>query len=120
MKKELNYTSPETSKALYALGIRWKASAYWRFIPGEKKYVLVDKIALFQEAYAAYNVTELGHLIPFGFFNEMKLHKYLNGYFKVKLSDGKWKTFTSEVQARASYLIDLIQSKKVIVENPKH
>ncbi len=116
MNKILNYTFPETSKAIGDLGIRWKASQYWQLIPGQKRFVLKDKLEPYKTGYPAYNVTELGHMIPFGFFNEMKVHKYLNRYFKVQMSDEKWKTFTSEAEARARYLIDLIKSGQVQVE----
>jgi hypothetical protein len=118
MKKEQNCASIDFSKVLYDLGIRWKASAYWRFIPGENKHVLVEKLAPFQRGFAAYNVTELGHLIPFGFFNEMRLHKYLNGFFKIEM-ENEWRTFTSEADARAWYLTELIKSGKVKVEDTK-
>ncbi|MEI7723453.1 MAG: hypothetical protein WCK09_00255 [Bacteroidota bacterium] len=118
MKEELNYTTPKTSKEISELGIRWKASKYWAFVPGQNHFILKNKGEYFQKAFPAYNMTELGHMIPFGFFNEMKIHKYLNGYFKLKMSDGKWRTFTSEAEARARYLIDLITIGKVTIDDP--
>lgn len=116
MKKELNYASPLFCKTLHDYGILWKASAYWNLIPGQNIYVLKDKLEVFRRGYPAYNVTELGHLIPFGFFNTMKIHKYLAGYFKVKVGE-KWKTFQSEADCRAFYLIQLIESGDVKIKN---
>jgi hypothetical protein len=119
MKKELNYTSPEVSEAMYKLGIRWKASAYWQFVPGGKYYILKDKLEPFKKGFPAYNMTELGHMIPFGFFNKMKIHKYLNGYFKLQTREKKWKTYTSEAEARGRYLIDLFESGNLVIEDSK-
>lgn len=119
MKKELNYASPQACKQLKDLGIQWRASAYWRYL-GKLDYVLTEKWNFLNKGHAAYNLTELGHMIPFGFYNEMKIHKYLNGWFKVQMTDGEWKTFTSEAEARAWYLIDLIKSGKVQVTGVIH
>ena len=115
LKNENNYISPESSKILLNLGIRWKSAAYWQFIPGQKKYVLKEKIEPFKSGVPAYSVIELGHLIPFGFFNQMKIHKYLNGIYKVLLSDGQWHTFMGEAECRAFYLIDLIKTGKATI-----
>ena len=115
MKEEFNYTDPIISKEIAELGIKWKASHYWVFIPGRGVYVLKNKGQIFAKAFPAYNMTELGHIIPFGFFNEMKIHKYLDGYFKVQLSDETWLTVTSEVEARARFLIYLVKSGKANV-----
>ena len=112
MNKELNFICPETAKIIYLLGIRWKASSYWQFVPGQKKYILKDKLEPFKQGYPAYNVSEIGHIIPFGFFNEMKLHKYLNGFFKIQVGEDLWETYASEAEARAHYLIYLLRSKK--------
>ena len=110
MKKELNYTSPNTSKAIGELGIKWKASAYWQHVPGQNKYILKDKLEPFKTGVPAYNITELGHMIPFGFFNEMKVLKLLEGYFKVLTGEDTWITYISEAEARAHYLIYLVKS----------
>lgn len=117
MKEELNYTTPQESKEIQDLGIKWKASKYWQFVPGKKVFILKDKLEPFKKGFPAYNLTELGHLIPFGCFNEMKIHKYLNGYFKVLMSNEMWETYTSEAQARARYLIDLVRSGKVNIDH---
>lgn len=116
MKKEHNYTSPETSKAISKLGIKWKASAYWQLVPGQKTYILKDKLEPFKPGFPAYNITELGHMIPFGFFNEMKILKLLNSYFKVLIEPDQWHTYSSEAEARAHYLIHLISIGKIKVD----
>jgi hypothetical protein len=121
MKKEINYVSPKTAGELISRGIRWKASAYWLY-NYVKGYVLKEKIEPFQKGYPAYTSSEIGHMIPFGFFNEMNILKLGNGYFQAKLKDEKWWTFISEAEARANYLIHLIDSGQVSVqgiENPE-
>ena len=118
MKEYLNYTTPETSKEISQLGIKWTASKYWSFVPGKNICTLVDKGKYWQKAYPAYNMTELGLIIPFGFYNEMKILKCLDGYFKVQMIDETWRTLTSEVEARARFLIDLVKSGKATVGEP--
>lgn len=115
MKKELNYTSPQTSKTISELGIKWKASMYWQFIPGKKTYVLKNKLEPFQKGYPAYNLSEIGQLIPFGLLNEMRMLKLMTTYFQVELGLDNWQTYVSEVEARAHYLIYLIRSQKATV-----
>lgn len=116
MKEKFNYTTADISKRINELGIHWKASAYWQLMAKPNVYELKDRLDPFREGFAAYNMTELGLIIPFGFFNVMKVQKYLNGYFKVQLCDGKWETYTTEVEARGRYLIDLIESKNIVIE----
>jgi hypothetical protein len=116
MKTELNYTSPPTSKAIAQLGIKWKASMYWQLIPGAKKYILKNKLEPFKIGFPAYNMSELGHIIPFGFLNEMKVLKLINTYFQVQLETDNWQTYASEVEARAHYLIYLFRSGKVTLQ----
>ena len=110
MKKEHNYTRPQTSKSISHLGIKWKASAYWQFVPGRKIHILKDKLEPFKTGVPAYNITELGHMIPFGFFNEMKVLKLATTYFQVELGPDNWQTYSSEAEARAHYLIHLVKS----------
>ncbi len=117
MKKELNYTSPQTSKTISQLGINWKASMYWQFIPGNKTYILKNKLEPFKKGYPAYNLTEIGHIMPFGLFNEMKLIKLLSTYFQVQLGHDNWQTYVSEVEARAQYLIYLFRNKIVTLHD---
>ena len=116
MNKELHYASPELSRELHLQGIEWKASKYWKFLTKEETFVLKDKLEPFEKGYPAYDLTELGHLIPFGFFNEMKILKLATTYFKVQLSEDHWATFTSEVECRGMYLLDLIRCGKVKIE----
>lgn len=117
MKKEINYTSPATSKIISELGIKWKASMYWQFIPGKKTYLLKNKLEPFQIGYPAYNLTEIGHLLPFGLFNEMKLIKLMTTYFQVLLGLDNWQTYASEVEARAHYLIFLFRTGTVKLQD---
>lgn len=117
MKKELNYTSAQTSKIIAGLGIKWKASMYWQFIPGKKTFILKNKLEPFHPGYPAYNMSELGHLIPFGYFNDMKVIKLISTYFQVQLGPDQWQTYISEVEARAHFLIYLFQSGLVKLQD---
>lgn len=117
MKKEHDITNPITSRLIHSWGIRWKATAWWLPL-ANGNYTLISKPQPYRPCLPAYNLTELGHMIPFGMFNEMKLIKLPNHYFKVELSSG-WVTRTSEVEARASFLINLLESGKVRVESKK-
>lgn len=121
MKKEINYASPRAAMELVSRGIRWKASAYWFYLPN-KGYFLKEKLEPFRKGWPAYTTAELGHMIPFGFFNNSRIMKLLNNYYTVELADGKLLTFQTEAEARAFYLVHLIDSKQVTihdVENPE-
>jgi len=119
MKHEFNFCYAETSKAIKALGIRWRSSHYWQLHKNRSEYVLKSGFCLFSQGFPAYNITELGHMIPFGFFNEMKLIKLPNNFFKLQLSPDEWATYQSEAEARAQYLIWLVKTGKVVVEGEK-
>ncbi|TSA24366.1 MAG: hypothetical protein D4R67_12025 [Bacteroidetes bacterium] len=119
MKNEFNYTFYDTSRKLHDLGIRWKPNKWWRVIhvnSRSRKYLLVDKLLPYQQGVPAYSLSELGMIIPFGFFNEIPVVKFLGGYFKLKIEGQKELTFSTEVEARAHYLIYLIESGQAQVE----
>lgn len=125
MREEVNYTFYETSKKLHELGVRWKPNKWWRLIQHNSRNtrcILVDKLLPYQQGVPAYSLAELGLIMPFGFFNEMPIMKFLGGYFKIKIDGKKERTFQTEVEARAHYLIHLIESGQAQVEpvgNPK-
>ena len=123
MKKEFNYTFPQTSLAIQAAGIHWKAQFYWKIIGANhksQKAVLVDKSEPFGRFVPAFSVSEIGTMIPFGFFNEMKIHKYLQGFYKYQVDDKTWsKPFSTEVECRAHYLLWLIESGKSTLQDIK-
>lgn len=117
MKKELNVISPQTAEYIRLLGIRWKPAAWWK-ANSRGGYRLVEKVSPYERnVYAAYNMSELGHLIPDEFFNQMKIIKVLT-HFKLQLGD-KFETYSSEVEARGKYLIWLIATSKAKVEELK-
>ena len=97
------------------MGIQWKGSAFWQHFRGQNTFVLKDKRQVGQEGYNAYDITDLGRLIPFEFFNQMKVSKYLDGYFRVEIEGENLNTFDNEAEARAHFLIYLINTKKVTV-----
>ena len=61
----------------------------------------------------AYTIAELGMMIPWGFFQASPVHKMPGGFWQMHKNDGKVKNFATEVEARAWYLIDLIETNQV-------
>lgn len=119
MIEEANYTFPETAKKLKDLGIRIKPHKWWRLLQvnhKSKRYVLVDKLLPYQQGVPAWSLSEIGQMMPFGFFNQLPVMKFLGGYFKVKIDEEKELTFQTEVEARAHYLIHLIETGQARVE----
>jgi len=119
MRNEVNFVFPATSKELQKLGIRWRANMYWKEMhprQGVTRYVLVDKLRPFDKGVPAYSLSEIGLMMPFGFFNTVPVMKFLGGYFKLKIDEKKELTFSTEVEARANYLIHLIKTGQAQVE----
>ena len=119
MKFEFNFCYAETSKIIQKLGIRWAASHHWELRAKKNEYVLRPGNIYLGRGFPAYDITELGHMIPYGNFNEMKILKLPNNFFKVEFEPEKWHTFSSEAEARAQYLIWLVTIGKVEVEGTK-
>ena len=123
MKKEFNYTFPQTSLLLKAEGIHWKPQSFWRILGTNSKSmkaVLVEKSEPFGKFIPANSVSEIGMMIPFGFFNEMKIQRYLQGFYKYQADDKTWsKPFSTEVECRAHYLLNLIKSGKATIQDIK-
>lgn len=118
MIEEANYTFPETAQKLKDLGIRIKPNRWWKLYPTQnkgKRYVLVNKLQPFQKGVPAWSLSEIGQMIPFGFFNQLPVMKFLGGYYKVKIDEKKELTFQTEVEARAHYLIHLIETGQATV-----
>lgn len=115
---ENSHISPQIAEILSKFGIRWKATAYWCFNKISRKYTLENKLKPFNKNLnflPAYNIAELGHLIPYDQYNSMKVIKLPNSFYKVQLEEGRWLTFPSEVMARGHYLVHLLETKKVTV-----
>ncbi len=115
MLNQLQFTSPGTSRELKNSGICKKAKYYWRRL--NNKYVLVAQNLTLNFPgvlfIAAFSLAELGEMIPWGFFQDVIVHKMPGGIWQVKLSDGGMHSYSLEVEARGYYLIDLIRSGKV-------
>ena len=105
------YASPDLCMLINDRGIRWKASAYYNKLQKQDMYVLTGNKTPFRGSVPAYTLFELGHMIPFGLFNQMKIQKYLNSHFAVMIED-KWEMYTTEADCRARYLIHLIDSRQ--------
>lgn len=118
MTKNQHVANPILCQTIREFGIRWKANQYWEW-RSKQGYVLTSgKEGPFSGKFAAYDMAELGKLIPFGFFNQMKIRKYLNNYFQVWIGEddkGAWETYVIEVDCRARYLCWLLESKKATV-----
>jgi hypothetical protein len=63
---------------------------------------------------------DLGNMIPWGFLQSVIVHKMPGGFWQTELSDKKTHSFPSETEARAFYLIDLLKSKQVDVDEINH
>lgn len=116
MKIEHNFCYAETSKLIWKLGIRWSASHFWALQKLRNQYVLRTGNLFLGQGFPAYNITELGHMIPFGFFNAMKVLKMPNNFFKIEFEPDQWRPFSSEAEGRAHYLLWLIETGKVEIE----
>ena len=123
MKLELQVNQPATGKLLKSLGIRLKADNYWRFFPNLKGWKLFQGNIITMNAtdsVPAYSIADLGNMIPWGFLQKVVVHKMPGGFWQCELSDKKMHSFPLEVEARAFYLIDLIRSGQVKVDEINH
>jgi len=116
MQKEFNYTFPYTSEQLRSYGILWKSQMWWKMVG--KKAVLVDKTEPFRKFIPAYSLAEIGMMIPAQFFDEMRVHRFLQGYYKFQMDDGNLsKAFSTEVECWANYLLWLLDTKKAEIQD---
>ena len=116
MQQEFNYTFPYTSEKLRSYGILWKSQMWWKMVG--KKAVLVDKTEPFQKYIPAYTLAEIGMMIPTHLFLEMRIHRFLQGFYKFQMDgDNLSKPFPTEVECRAHYLLYLLDTKKAQIED---
>ena len=123
MKKELGLCGPQTAAILKRTGVKLKTAFYWKSL-GKGHYTLVeqsDKRRFFGiDLIPAYGIAELGLMIPWGYFQKSMVHKMPGGVWQVQLIDGHYHSFATEVEARASYLIDLILNKVIAIDEINH
>ena len=121
MRKEIEFIGIDNSRKLKQAGIKVKANFYWYFPKGKPKPILipVEKTVPFMNTLPAYSITELGMMIPWGYFQSMLIHKYPGKYFQVYI-DAEWITFQTEVEARAAFLIHLLEKGDVKPEEINH
>lgn len=119
MKIELQVTSPDTSNVLKCMGVTLKSDYLWWFQPGNKKNKLIEANKIFSGAKNmthAYTIAELGNMIPWGFFQSSPVHKLPGGIWMFTDMAAQVHHYAYEVEARAHYLVDLIYSKKISVD----
>jgi hypothetical protein len=119
MKIELQITSPDTSDVLRSLGVKVKSDYMWQFLPLNNRYIVRDALRIPMGAknlLHAYNIAELGIMIPWGFFQSSPVHKLPGGLWMYVATDGTPHHYVLEVEARAHYLINLIMTKQVTVD----
>ena len=118
------FTSPETSRKLKNAGIKIRTLYYWQQV-GDKYMLLTQPKTYLTPGISvkfisAYTIYELGEMIPWGFFQQAIVHKMPGGIWQVKLSDENPHTFKTEVEARAAYLLDLLATKQIDVDEINH
>lgn len=126
MKIETQVTSPKTALQLATLGVRIKSIYGYKRIDKNSKtteFVLVkSELAgyYFSGYLHTYTIAELGEMIPWGYFQASKIQKMPGGIWSIKINDGRVLYYDSEVEARASYLIDLLMTKVVSLDEVNH
>jgi len=138
MNIETTVTGPSTSAFLKELGVKFKTAYYWKNI-GSGKFMLIPqtnvnpivikrkknnkvktKLKFIPSFIPAFSVGELGIIIPWGFFQKSIVFKMPGGVWQVQLNNGNSHCYTSEVEARASYLIDLLQTEQISLDEINH
>ena len=114
MIQEQQVTSPNTSRYLNDIGLRRKSNLGWEYQRIAKKYVL-KKFESSKGLLRAYSLSELGDIIPFGFFSANPVIKIHNGLWTLSTEQdkGAWET---QVDAMAWYLFRLVKTKQVTVD----
>lgn len=111
----MQITSPNASRHLNDIGLKRKCQFGWLFHAGTKRYVLKE-FGLGRNLLRAYTLSELGEIIPYGFFNVDPVVKITGGLWILKKEpkNGAWET---EVDARAWYLFTMIKTGQLKIED---
>ena len=105
------------------MNVTLKSDYVYRFYPGTKKSVLVPASQIFpgsKNITHAYTIAELGLMIPWGLFQQSPVKKHQGGKWEIDLKENGKHYYAYEVEARAHYLIDLIYTKQVDVNEVNH
>jgi len=111
-------TDLKTSKTLYYKGIRRKSNYVWVFYNIAWIWVLKENKGIYfvHGSIPAYTLSELGEMFQFGDFSMQPVIKISNNLWTVPKNDSEKVSFINEVNARAFYLIRLLEQKKVTVD----
>ena len=111
-------TSPELSEKLCSIGIRMKSDYMYKIIRGHKpKLIPANKCIPGECRIHSYSIAELGLMIPFGHFQQSVIQKQPGGSWLYKATSGRIFTYGLEVEARGYYLLDLLLSGQVSIED---
>jgi hypothetical protein len=116
MKFELQITSPGTSNYMHLIGVRLKSDWMYNYRPITKQYIILkanNTLPGSKNLLHAYTIAELGVMIPWGYFQASPVYKMPGGIWQMKKKDGTVKSYATEVEARAWYLIDLLETENV-------
>ena len=107
--------NPNLSERLHEAGIRAKSLRIWGFYAATREWRLQLRNGnmIFRNAIAAYTLRELGEMIPFCFFSGQPVIKISNNRWEMKWYQGNKMTFETEVDARAAFLLSLLNEKEV-------
>jgi hypothetical protein len=99
-------------------GIKCRSKYFWQYHKQSKKYVLKEckTFMLAVTDLPAYNLSELGEMFPFGSFSMQPVIKISSGLWTVPKNDKEKISFDTEVDARAYYLLKLIENGEVTVD----
>jgi hypothetical protein len=111
-------TSIQISRVLNEKGIRNKSKHIWVFFAIAKKWDLQEKKErhFIPGAVPAYTLSELGEMFPFGDFSMQPVIKISNDCWTVPKNDNHKVSFETEVDARAFYLIRMLEKGDVSVD----
>lgn len=111
-------TSIQISRVLNEKGIRNKSKHVWVFFAIAKKWDLQEKKErhFIPGAIPAYTLSELGEMFPFGDFSMQPVIKISNDCWTVPKNDNRKVSFETEVDARAFYLIRMLEKGEVTVD----
>lgn len=111
-------TSIQISRVLNEKGIRNKSKHVWVFFAIAKKWDLQEKKErhFIPGAIPAYTLSELGEMFPFGDFSMQPVIKISNDCWTVPKNDNQKVSFETEVDARAFYLIRMLEKGDVSVD----
>ena len=125
MNNAFQYTSPDLSEKLAALGVRKKSDYMYKYIPGSKKYQLLPAGKCNPgnaNLIHAYSIAELGLMIPWGYFQTPAILKQPGGIWMYVALDKRIYNYSLEVEARGFFLLDLLSNNEISiwdVNNPQ-